>query len=1040
MGELLCLRSNDEPESTAAEFLPGGYENPAYGTIRAKDRRARRWDILWAVLHLSQKWRALQRMKEIRRDAFENALITAATEEESSAIQACLEALAVVNTMEALHDVDLKFQLVAPQPEDAVAALELDEDGEQQQNGGSNSSRQQQQQNGGGALRRRRRATAHQLGLRAGLREAANAFGLSAAQFAENIEAGYQRHVPTDSFSTPAELAAQYVDPDHPTRRDAEMVMRSAALILATEIAAEPAVRKAVRDYFWANATLSTSVTPAGIATLTPFHPLGITKRLKGKDLRSMGGKSDTYLRVSEAEKAGYVTVSIDVDENSAEILPQDTFLSGGVGPEARAWNDVRIKILQDAISNLLLPEIKKEARARLAADSKVAASQEIARKMWELAIEPPVALEINTDEGHFEGSFEKRIMAVSWGSSAATPTTFVIIDSHGIMVDFLHCPQLSGPIPRTRPEFQQPYSVFTDRKKQKDVTALRHFIEAHLPHAIIVGVGHSEALVLQENIKAVLDKILDDNGRLTNTMETGGISQIPMPETVAALWELSTAAKEELPTSAPIVRKAVALARQALDPLAVLASLCGPSKEVLSIPLHPVQTSLSDEERMRTVEEIMTSVVAQVGVDINAAAAHAWRAAPLAFVPGLGPRKSQALLRAIARSGGFVESRKQVLKELGVLGSGVYRNAAPFVRVRASSKAAANVELDLLDDTRVHPESYILAEQLAASAVPGVDADVVVEHAMANPHEVEALDLDVYDRHLLAQDQEAAADDVDEEGEPQLAGPEVLRGHTRLSTLVDIQMELTAPYGDIRPSWDSTRDLDAEFRQAEGLELALWKDPQLFYLAAGEGKDTLKPGRKVEAQVRHLSKEMVRVVIPELNNLEGVIASRDVSSKSAEIGEELDCRDYFKRDATLVAVILRILPDQRLIELGTSSAALNEEREWEKKYLAGKDDAFQVPTEKEMKAEHLESRRRAKPVKGVRRAIKHPLFKNLSMVDTVTALLAFDGGPEGGPVPVGTAVVRPGKSSKGLYLTVRLPSDLVWHMPIKELGVVSGV
>jgi len=41
------------------------------------------------------------------------------------------------------------------------------------------------------------------------------------------------------------------------------------------------------------------------------------------------------------------------------------------------------------------------------------------------------------------------------------------------------------------------------------------------------------------------------------------------------------------------------------------------------------------------------------VGVDVNAAAATPWRAPPLAFVAGLGPRKAQALLRAAVREKG---------------------------------------------------------------------------------------------------------------------------------------------------------------------------------------------------------------------------------------------------------------------------------------------------------------------------------------------------------------------------------------------------
>ena len=53
-----------------------------------------------------------------------------------------------------------------------------------------------------------------------------------------------------------------------------------------------------------------------------------------------------------------------------------------------------------------------------------------------------------------------------------------------------------------------------------------------------------------------------------------------------------------------------------------------------------------------------MVTAVSQCGVDINAAAAHPWRQPALQFVPGLGPRKAAALVKALARTGNVLESR----------------------------------------------------------------------------------------------------------------------------------------------------------------------------------------------------------------------------------------------------------------------------------------------------------------------------------------------------------------------------------------------
>ncbi len=79
--------------------------------------------------------------------------------------------------------------------------------------------------------------------------------------------------------------------------------------------------------------------------------------------------------------------------------------------------------------------------------------------------------------------------------------------------------------------------------------------------------------------------------------------------ERVASLWASSPAAAEEFPEHGPLLRKAVALGRMALDPLAVLASLCGRGREVLSLRLHDCQDRLPKDELMHAVEQVGSGV-----------------------------------------------------------------------------------------------------------------------------------------------------------------------------------------------------------------------------------------------------------------------------------------------------------------------------------------------------------------------------------------------------------------------------------------------
>ena len=81
-------------------------------------------------------------------------------------------------------------------------------------------------------------------------------------------------------------------------------------------------------------------------------------------------------------------------------------------------------------------------------------------------------------------------------------------------------------------------------------------------------------------------------------------------------------------------------------------------------------------------------------------------------------------------------------------------RNAAGALRIRRSAAGLTNEELDPLDDTRVHPESYKWAISMCQEALKGTrhanlddDDQIAVEKAISKPELIEQLDLAVSKR-----------------------------------------------------------------------------------------------------------------------------------------------------------------------------------------------------------------------------------------------------------------------------------------------------
>lgn len=294
-------------------------------------------------------------------------------------------------------------------------------------------------------------------------------------------------------------------------------------------------------------------------------------------------------------------------------------------------------------------------------------------------------------------------------------------------------------------------------------------------------------------------------------------------------------------------MKRSVALGRYLQNPLAMVATLCGPGKEILSWKLCPLEHFLTPDEKYEVVEQVMVDATNQVGLDINLAASHEWLFAPLQFISGLGPRKASALQRAFVRAGSIF-NRKEI--PMGkILRKKVFINAVGFLRVRRSGAAAASSHImDLLDDTRIHPESYDLARNLAkdvyAEDAPDepndMDDDIqemAIEHVRERPDMLRLLEINEYAKSIFDR-----------------------YGTDKSETLYDIKMELLHGFQDLRKPF---------------------KDPgpeEEFVMLSGETDETISPGRIVQVTVRHVQES--RIVCAFDSGLKGMIMSDDYSDE----------------------------------------------------------------------------------------------------------------------------------------------------------------
>jgi transcription elongation factor SPT6 len=994
------------------------------------DRVLKRWALLWSVLDWDARWVSHARRKAALRLLFEDAAASATLPPRGvDAADACLLGLASASTQEALDDLEAKFRAACP-PERGGAAA------------------------GGDGLRRPESRAAAAAARAAMLAPLLARLGMAPHLFAENLGQRFNLHGPPDPGpETPLEAAEPYAaEGSGPAGVGAALAAARAAA--AASLAAEPAVRDYVRQLLRDKGTVNTWPTAAGLDVLDATHPLGCVKRLDNKPLDRFD-RDDTWLRCQRAQAAGLIHVQLALPAaEHAKLLAEMRSLYGAEAsaadaPPGSSWDAERGAVLTRALNALLLPALRRETGAALAAEARERVRAASAEAFWAAATASPWSFDSVATEGigAEPPPGGARVLAGCWGAGGAPgragepadpPTTFAMLDGGGELLDFLQCPHITST------------ARGAAHLRTGDVQRLFEFVVRHSPNVIALGAAHTDCVALRETLLNLVFRVVDEQPLSIYAGQTT-IEVLLVDERLARAFEASPAATEELPEQPAPVRRAVGLGRTLLSPLCVAAALFGGQQpRVLSMPLHPLQDA-AGTERLTTLERAMVSATAQVGIVLETAFAHGWQAAALAFAPGLGPRKASAMLAAMRRAGGPPEERvapppgaeryampevctkgKQLwacglVEEVKALGRSVFTNAAPCLRFPDAENP--------LDDTRVHPDAYGYAAQVASNALEvdaastARDEAKLIRRVMAEPAQAEMLELGIFAHYL-----------------------EGLGDAKCLSVLRDIVAELARPYQDLRLPAPALRD--------ETLLAALTGD-------AFPAEAQLRPGALVAGIVRRVltDREDKQRVIVELDcGLEGEVPPGKLSSDEKARAEERVAPGQPVVARLLqvnVAELLRSRESRtaplfvlscRSDDLGPEGAAF-----WESQNFFRREDQTgdhravyldkyfaTAPTDAEKEAAaksnalaagsaaaqaaalaRRQARRRHRDF--VQRNVAHPIFRNCSLDDAVAAMK--DAEP-------GEVLLRPHRRANDrLVATIKYGTDLLRHVDVREGG-----
>ena len=233
-------------------------------------------------------------------------------------------------------------------------------------------------------------------------------------------------------------------------------------------------------------------------------------------------------------------------------------------------------------------------------------------------------------------------------------------------------------------------YLHTSKRGTDEAVVKLEALLRKHNVRAIAIGNGTAS-----RETDAFVRGFLRDKG-------IAEIFSVTVSEAGASVYSASEIARQEFPDLDLTVRGAISIARRLQDPLSELVKV-----DPKSIGVGQYQHDVDQRQLEESLKNVVESCVNRVGVDLNTSS---WTL--LRHVAGITERTALKIVSYRDENGSF-RSRMQVLEVPGI-GPKIFEQAAGFLRIRNGENP--------LDMTAVHPESYPVVEQIAASMNTSVD------------------------------------------------------------------------------------------------------------------------------------------------------------------------------------------------------------------------------------------------------------------------------------------------------------------------------
>lgn len=459
--------------------------------------------------------------------------------------------------------------------------------------------------------------------------------------------------------------AAEFVKTDN---EDAALNVESAADalagakdIIAERVSQDTNNRQSLHDLYMATGTLKTKgIVPEGQDAETAEK----TSTYKmywdySEPLNQV--KPHRVLAINRAEREGALEVTLDVDVDAAVKELQN---------KVKISNKYYADAIEDGVVRLLSPAVLREIRSDETDEADDHGIELFSENLKNLLMTQPI-----------KGS---RVLGVDPGYRNGTKCA--ALDETGKYLGF--------------------FKIFQEQNPDEAYNLINNAIDKYDIQVVAVGNGTGS-----QEVQAIVSKVISEN------YADADVKYTVVDESGASVYSASPAGTEEFPDLDVMIRGAISMGRRLQDPLAELVKI-DPKAIGVGLYQHDVnQKKLSD-----TLDEVVGSVVNQVGVNLNTASYML-----LKYVSGINVGLAKKIVK-YRDENGKIKSREE-LKKVPGLGPKAFEQCAGFLKIAESENP--------LDNTWVHPENYPVASELLPMVKKGEKISADTKKALAEKYAV---------------------------------------------------------------------------------------------------------------------------------------------------------------------------------------------------------------------------------------------------------------------------------------------------------------